>query len=494
MRTRLLRGLLSCLLLALVACGGQAASTDRSAPATSAPSSNAATADPATPTPVPAVDHELPVVTTTPDASGPALLREDLRIRKVAEVGGGFIRLAQDPLSGAVFVLNSQGTIRRLDVKPDAGSSTTQVYGSADIGGAPATTGMAFGPDGTLYVVGNEGQETTSRAIIRKGTPDGSGGRTWSSLASTEPYPKSNTQYDHQVNGIVVSPDGAHIYVNSGSRTEHGEVQTSQGAFPGTREVPLTSAIFRLPANGADLVLPNDEAQLKAQGYLFADGLRNSYDLAFNAEGDLFATENGPDADLPDELNWIREGHHYGFPWRFGDEANPQTLPDYDPAQDPRLDEQFLAVEQGLYRHDPEFPPPPMAFTDPVANLGPDADKFRDPEGTEQDASDSGRPIYTFTPHRAPLGLSFDTAGALATFKNDGFVLSWGWGIERPTLSDTGQDLLHLDLAKQDDRYEARVTQIARGFDHPIDSVLIGNALYVLEYGGKGAIWEITLP
>ena len=135
-----------------------------------------------------------------------------------------------------------------------------------------------------------------------------------------------------------------------------------------------------------------------------------------------------------------------------------------------------------------------MTFTDPVANLGPDADKFRGTDGAEQDASDAGRPIYTFTPHRAPLGLSFDTAGALTTFKNDGFVLSWGWGIERPTLSDTGQDLLHLDLSRQGDRYEARVTQIARGFDHPIDSVLIGNALYVLEYGGAGAIWEITLP
>ncbi len=353
---------------------------------------------------------------------------------------------------------------------------------------------MAVGPDGTLYIVSNEGEKTTNRAIIRKGTPDGSGGRAWTTLATTEQFPKSNTQYDHQVNGIIVSPDGKYVYVNSGSRTEHGEVQSNDEAFPDAREVPLTSAIFRIPTDGNDLLLPNDEAKLREQGYLFADGLRNSYDLAFSPDGDLFATENGPDADMPDELNWIREGHHYGFPWRFGTEPNPQTQPDYDPTKDGRLNKEFVAVEQGLYRADPEFPPPPMEFTDPVINVGPDADKYADLDGKEQDASDQNKPIQTFTPHRSPLGLSFDTANALSEFKGDAFVLSWGWGIPNPTLADPGQDLLHLDLTKEGDQYTARVTQIARGFDHPIDSLLIGDKLYVLDWGGKGTLWEITLP
>jgi glucose/arabinose dehydrogenase len=138
--------------------------------------------------------------------------------------------------------------------------------------------------------------------------------RVWSTLAETAPYPKSNTTFDHIFSGIVVSPDGQNVYLTSGSRTAHGEEESNQGKFPGVREVPLTAAIFRLPANGANLMLPNDEVELQAQGYYFARGLRNAFDLAFAPNGDLFASENGPDADYPEELNWIRRGHHYGFP------------------------------------------------------------------------------------------------------------------------------------------------------------------------------------
>jgi glucose/arabinose dehydrogenase len=484
MNIMLRHALLCWAVLMLAACGPQAASISTATPAPTT-----------SPTAVPAVDDDLEAVATdTAVPNGPVLLRDDMQIRKVLDTGGAFIRLVQDPLTDAIFCLNSEGKIFQLNLQPGASSRMEQIYSATDIGGSPATTGMAVGPDGALYVVSNEGEESTMRAIIRKGTPDGSGGRTWTTLATTEEFPKSGTQYDHQVNGIVVSPDGKHVYVNSGSRTEHGEVQSNGGAHPDTREIPLTSAIFRIPTDGSELLLPNDEARLKEQGYLFADGLRNAYDLAFAPGGDLFATENGPDADMPDELNWIRESHHYGFPWRFGTEANPQTDPNYDPTKDRRLNKAFLAVEKGMYSVDPEFPPAPMEFTDPVANVGPDADKYADLEGNEQDASDKGQPIHTFTPHRSPLGLSFDTAGALSEWKGDGFVLSWGWGIPDPTLADPGQDLLHLDLTKEGDQYTARVTQIARGFDHPIDSLLIGDKLYVLDWGGKGALWEITLP
>src|SRR5258706_162036 len=70
------------------------------------------------------------------------------------------------------------------------------------------------------------------------------------------------------------------------------------------------------------------------------------------------------------------------------------------------------------------------------------------------------------------------------------FILSWG--AAGGTLSYKGQDLLYLQLTKKGDNYEAITTEIARGFKNPIDAVLIENRLYVLEYGGNGAIWELT--
>jgi len=229
---------------------------------------------------------------------------------------------------------------------------------------------------------------------------------------------------------------------------------------------------------------------------IFARGTRNAYDMAFAPNGDLFAIDNGPDADYPDELNWIREGLHYGFPWRFGTQDNPQQFANYDPTKDLHLQSGFYATDNGLYHNDPGFPEPPGAFTDPVVNLGPDAMKYRGDDGKEYDAYVQGESLSTFTPHRAPLGLVFVTDSELpAQWRSEGDALSaflLSWGAAGGTLSDKGQDLLHIQLTKTGDNYEAITSQIARGFHNPIDAVLIENRLYVLDYGANGAIWELT--
>ena len=96
----------------------------------------------------------------------------------------------------------------------------------------------------------------------------------------------------HQNNGIAFGPDGR-IYFGLGA-SSNTSVETQ----------PLNAAILSVNPDGSDLKI-------------FASGVRNAYDLAFNANGDLFATDNGP-AGLPitpgDELNYIQAGHNYGFP------------------------------------------------------------------------------------------------------------------------------------------------------------------------------------
>lgn len=433
----------------------------------------------------------------TPVLGTPKALRDDIQIRKILETGGGIVRLKRDPSTDTIYYMTNKADIYQLIIKPGNASGTDKPYTLAKIGGDPdlIAAGLAFGPDGTMYVLGNVSKENTTQAIIYKGKPDADGKRVWSTLASTAPYEKSNTQFDHVCNGIVVSPDGKYLYMNSGSRTDHGEVEDAKGAFPNAREVPLTSAIFRIPTDTDNQILPNDDAQLKSKGYLFADGTRNTYDLAFGPNGDLFGPDNGPDADYPDELNWLREGHHYGFPWRFGNLDNAVRAADYDPAKDHRLQPEFFAVKNGLYKNDPAFPVPPagVTFTDPIENLGPDADVFRDADGGAYDASALGQPAYSMTPHRSGLGLVFDTAGALgADLKGDGLMVSWG--AAEGQLPDPGRDLLHVKLKKVGDNYQANMTQLATGFDHPIDAALLGKKLYILDWGGKGTIWEVSLP
>jgi Glucose / Sorbosone dehydrogenase len=429
-----------------------------------------------------------------PVAGGPVLLHDGLSLRKVTETGPGNVKLSLNPMDGQLYFLNPGAGIYR--VAPTGPTEPVQVVSpEAFQGNWPA--GMTIGPDGAVYVVlnGQVGSNQT-HAVILRGEGLAAGNVTWHTLASTQPYPLSATPFDHMFNGITVSPDGQSVIVNSGSRTDHGEVEDNHGAFPNTRDVALTAKIYQLPANAGDMVLPNNLDALNAMGVIYASGTRNSFDPEFAPNGDLFAGDNGPDADFPDELNWLRPGLHYGFPWRFGNQDNPQRFANYDPANDHRLSMDFTAVQIGAYHNDPEYPPPPGPFTDPVTNLGPAAMQYRAADGTQHDAAQEGIPLYTFTPHRSPLGLVFttdsrmppDLAGDDRTLS--AFILSWG--AAGGTLTDKGQDLLHLSLTQRGDAYFATTTQIAREFQNPIDAVMIGNRLYVLEFGGAGAIWELT--
>lgn len=120
--------------------------------------------------------------------------------------------------------------------------------------------------------------------------------------------------------------------------------------------------------------------------------------------------------------------------------------------------------------------------------------------GAIRDASEKGLTVSSVTSHRSPLGIVFDTARVLApAFRGDGFMLSWTKGdstgdrVAGP-FRDPSQDLLHLDLIKTGQTYRMRATRIVRDFNRPINAEIVGNAIYVLEYGGPQNIWKVTLP
>ncbi|NOS75152.1 MAG: hypothetical protein HOP36_11595 [Methyloglobulus sp.] len=433
----------------------------------------------------------------------PQPLRSDITVKKILDTvsASPSIRIVKHPNSRFLMYLKLNGDIYRVDLLKG-----TQLRVNTSAQHLLANTqGMAIGSDGVIYLVGNEDlPNNQTRAKIVKGVYDiVLKKRVWSVLAETVGYPKSATAFDHRFNGIVVSPAGDFIYVNSGSRTDHGEIQTAGGLYPNIREVGLTACILRLPTGGSNIILPNNRASLRSAGYIFSEGTRNTFDMAFASNGDLFGTENGPDRDMSEELNWLRLGKHYGFPWRIGGEDNPQQFPDYNPVTDLLLDKRFIAVKKGFYYNDPTFPKRPVRpLIEPIANFGPDADSFRDPiDGLVKDASDLGVPLGTFTSHRSPLGLVFDrTAAMSAEFQGDGFMLSWtpgdplGQAVAGP-FHDASQDLLNLNLTKiGQSNYQLQATRIVEGFNRPIDAEIIGNNIYVLEYGGTQGIWQITMP
>lgn len=437
--------------------------------------------------------------------AAPQSLRTDVKVRNITNTlspsASPSVRIAKNPRNNTLYYLKRNGEIYQVNL---ATGTSTLVYNSNNHH-LTNTPGMAIGPNGTIYLVGmTDVGNSRNKATVVKGIINSvTGQRGWSTLAETAGYPKSNTAFDHGFDGIVVSPNGAFIYVGSGSRTDHGEVQAAGGLFPNTREVGLTACIFRLPTSGQNIFLPNNRATLKAKGYIFAEGLRHTFDMAFAPNGDLFGPENGPDRDMPEELNWLRSGSHYGFPWRIGGLDNPQQFSNYIPADDQLLDPRFYAVKNGFYRNDPTFPTRPnRTLTEPIPNFGPHADSFRDPlDRIVKDASVLRQSLSTFTSHRSPLGLVFDVQKAMSPeFLGDGFMLSWAKGdptgetVQGP-FKDPSQDLLHLDLTKiGTTNYQIRATRIVRGFTNPIDAEIIQNKIYVLEYGGNQGIWEVTMP
>ncbi len=439
---------------------------------------------------------------------------EGVTIREVVRFSGDYrpIRIARDPVEGKLYVLATRNPDRSgpapsviFRLEPNANGTFTPIVVLQDSEfGASRALGMAFGPDGTLYVVGNEDVGTThTRFVIQRGRREGAAW-VWENVATSEPYLLSHTWFDHRASGIIVSPDGSTLIVNSGSRTDHGEM------YGGVREEGLTALLLKIPADATNLVLPNDRQALKAGGYVYAEGTRNTFDLAYAPNGDLFGLDNAGDRDDSEELNWLREGQHYGFPWRIGTSTTPMQFEGYDPDQDPFVQRDRntnnLADTGWYFSNDPTYPDPPegVVFVDPIPNVGPYADRYRDETtGEVVDASETNTTVGTFTAHRSPLGLVFDTDSVVAEpMRGGGFMLSFNSADDQmlARMGDTGEDLVFLDLEKADGNYLVAAHLVAHGFVHPIDAVMVENTIYVLEYGSwndfgdRRALWAVTLP
>ncbi|MEX2399204.1 MAG: PQQ-dependent sugar dehydrogenase [Rhodothermales bacterium] len=433
----------------------------------------------------------------------PHVLVDGITIVRFTDAPPRSVRLQLDPTSGTFLAITIDGDL--YSIPATRGASPQRVATAVDHG-ITRLQGLAI-HGASIYLCGNVavngGKGTKGRLVRGRLQPDGS--RRWTTVFETDSFGTVQIAFDHGFNAVVVSPDERHLYVTSGSRTDHGEVQDNGGAYPDAREEPLTASVLRVPIDAENLHLPNDLDELTAAGYLYARGIRNAYDMAFSSAGHLFAVSNSGDYDHPEDMFWVREGHHYGFPWVMGGVDNPQQYADFhpDPENDPFINPYSLAYTQEYFYNDPDFPPRPenVTFTPPVANIGPDANYYRDREtGRVVKGDETGVAVGTFTAHRSPLGLVFDTDTTLALpYRGDGFVLSWTDGTQSVLLgrlSNLGADLIHLTLFHNPhtDHYIVRAQRIAEGFRGPVDAELVGSDLYVLEHGGsEAAIWKLSL-
>ena len=414
-------------------------------------------------------------------------------------------KIAFDPISEHLFYTTAGGDI--YEVLED--SKTDVLRYTATDHGIPKVQGLCF-VDSTVFLSGNIWYPNFGIGLIVKGVLQSNGTREWTTILTTTTYPTSSASGDHGFTGITADPQKEYLYFSGGSRTSFGEVQSSNGTYPGLREQAITSKIYRIPIDSANIYLNNDSTWIQSTGYVFAEGTRNAYSMAFNGQNQLFAIDNAGERDDPEELNWIQEGRHYGFPWRIGGNANPLSNPNYDATQDPLINPSNGAFLAGHFDADPQFPVPPagVVFTEPIANYGSAADYYKE-EGTGQikKASESGVPVRTFTAHRSPLGLVIDKDEQIGgAYSGNGFVLSFmpggdstgfspisPWGSACPFV-DPSRELVMLRFAFDStlNTYGIYTTNVATGFYLPVDAVQVGNAIYVIENNGE--LWKINFP
>jgi glucose/arabinose dehydrogenase len=293
-------------------------------------------------------------------------------------------------------------------------------------------TSMAWGPGDNLYISQQSG-EIIELVIGSDGFPIGSllAGKVPADLlglafVGTDVFVSytGNVEKLTLVNGTVGS---AHIVLNG---LPHGTHQNDEIAYgkdgflymgigsTGDRtngEDPRSATIVRFKPDGGNFEI-------------FAKGLRNPYGLALDKDGNLFATDNGPDNPAaPDELDYVMEGGDYGVPNYFG------------------------------------FPPNGSGTIGPVTTL-------------QTHSSSDGFTFYYGT--RFP-----------ADYVGNAFVAQWGANSGDPSI---GKRIVRVSLQKTSEGYTGREIVFATGFDHPIDVIDDHqNGLLVADYG-SGTIYRIT--
>ena len=358
---------------------------------------------------------------------------EGFAVREVVKLLDHGTRLAGDVSGRSLYLLGGGGDVSRIDI---ASGKITPVLRGKDYLREAGTTAFAFDGERRLYIIANHRNEhgalVTNEVTIYRTTEFKAGEPAKPEAWFRTSYPWGIGPFNHGVGHAAFGPDGL-LYVGSGSRTDGNEPGGDAHYFQGG-EVPITACIWRLDPRAA-----------RPEIEIFARGLRNTYGFCWNDRGEMFATDNGPDADAPEELNLVEQGRHYGFPYQFSDWTNRP------------------------YAYTPDAPPG-IQFTRPIQNRGPAAG------GSE------GRPLYSFDAHSSPAGIAFLGENFPAPHRGTLLVTRFGNLLKKPV--DAGYDLVQVRLQKDGEgRYQSRMTTLLAPLGRPLDVYVSSRGrIYVLEY------------
>jgi glucose/arabinose dehydrogenase len=357
-------------------------------------------------------------------------------------------RMAKRPDTGALLELASSGAVWSVnpDTQPPAVTPLLQPRDYIDQRyGSTMNLGIAFDDKGRLYISGNQADKTPepeeSVVTVWRSQPLRDGASPHMDVWMQVRYPRGIGGFNHGVSNIAQGPDGF-LYLSSGSRTDGSEPGNLPRHYR-EGEVHLTACLWRL----------DPEAE-KPYPYVWCRGLRNPYGFCWDSAGRLWATDNGPDADRPEELNLLQRGAHYGFPYQFA----------HTPAAD------------RPYAYTPALPDGLMV-TLPVMNMGPHA-------GGKADA-----PIGTFDAHSSPGGILWLDGPAIPA-ADRGTLLTVRYG-NLIAKKDSGFDLLRIrPQALPGGGWSAEVKVLAAPLARPIDLIEFSPGRIIIAEYCRGTNFE----
>jgi hypothetical protein len=415
--------------------------------------------------------------------------------------GKSFGSLTMGP-DGKLYASTLDGDIVRFPVNADGtlGAMETLSGATTANGGTPRMlTGLAFDPASTagnlvLWVTSNylaysEGPEWSGQ-IIRMSGPD-------LATVQTEITGLPRSARDHATNSLAFGPEGA-LYVTQGSNSSSGAPDPIWDNRP---ERLLSAATLRIDTN--KLTAANVPLNVQTEGLptnynpyaagapltIYADGIRNAFDLVFHSNGSLYEPTNGAAAggNTPATPNPL--------PAQCANRIDAGTNGPYTGPSVPALtnlgvaanDFLFRVVKGGYYGH------PNTARCEFVANGGnptsgpdpgeiaPSATSVGYPVGTQHDRNWRGA-AFDFGPHFSPDGAIEYTGTAFGGALDNALLV---------TRYSAGDDIIALTPGASGDiiNAETGITGFT-GLDDPLDlaeDAGTGN-IYVSQLGNQSIL------
>jgi len=245
------------------------------------------------------------------------------RLYHVPKNQGSWVAMTVDG-KGHLLCSDQYGQIYRVTPGTAAGQASQVVPAGIKLGGAH---GLLWN-NGTLYVTVNEGPEESGVWAV----PDFSGDK-----PSGQPklLKAMKGRGEHGPHGLALSPDGKWIYVTAGNFTDLPAIDAS---LPNKNwnEDQLLPRIGDPGGHARDRMAPGGcicRFSLDGSRWeLFACGLRNAYDLAFNDKGDLITYDSDMEWDMgmpwyrPTRICYVTPGAEFG--WRNGSGPWPEYYED----------------------------------------------------------------------------------------------------------------------------------------------------------------------